>query len=59
MHDNGTAHAAGKVPTRSRRLLRWAHRRRRTALSLWLRGACYGAGTGAVSFATFWLRNHM
>ncbi|MEV4437312.1 hypothetical protein [Streptomyces sp. NPDC049555] len=39
------------------RTLRWARRRRRTALGLLLRGVCYGTGTGLVSMLVFWLQH--
>jgi hypothetical protein len=41
------------------RLLRWAAGRRRAAISLMLRGACYGTGTAAVSFVAVWLQNRL
>ncbi|MFI5809317.1 hypothetical protein [Streptomyces sp. NPDC051561] len=49
---------ARKAIERARQLLRWAVRRRRTAASHLLRGACYGAGTGAVSLILLWLQRH-
>jgi hypothetical protein len=41
------------------RVAAWAAARRRTAVSLALRGACYGAGTGAASILAYWLEHHL
>ncbi|MFJ9100798.1 hypothetical protein ACIRJM_20305 [Streptomyces sp. NPDC102405] len=38
---------------------KWIARRRRTALSHLLRGACYGAGTGAVGLIFVWVEHQM
>ncbi|WP_326615283.1 hypothetical protein OG949_41035 (plasmid) [Streptomyces scopuliridis] len=48
-----------KALTRLSRPVRWAVRRRRTALTHLLRGACYGAGTGAVSILAVWAQQHL
>lgn len=37
----------------------WALARRRAALALALRGACYGAGTGTVGLLTMWLQHRL
>ncbi|MET8831705.1 hypothetical protein ABZX40_38435 [Streptomyces sp. NPDC004610] len=37
-------------------ILRWAARRRRTALVHALRGACYGVRAGAVSLVSVWVQ---
>ncbi|MFE7854375.1 hypothetical protein [Streptomyces sp. NPDC057403] len=37
----------------------WIARRRRTALAQLLRGACYGAGTGAVGLIFMWVEHRM
>ncbi|WP_328752708.1 hypothetical protein OHT57_44710 [Streptomyces sp. NBC_00285] len=37
----------------------WLARRRRTALAQLLRGACYGAGTGAVGLLFMWAEHRM
>lgn len=37
----------------------WITRRRRTALTHLLRGACYGIGTGAVGLLFMWGEHHM
>ncbi|MDH6221677.1 hypothetical protein [Streptomyces pseudovenezuelae] len=36
---------------------KWIARRRRTALAQVLRGACYGAGTGAVGLIFMWAQH--
>ncbi|MGX1471317.1 UNVERIFIED_CONTAM: hypothetical protein RKD50_000125 [Streptomyces canus] len=38
---------------------RWIARRRRTALAHLLRGACYGAGTGAVGLLVMWMEHQL
>lgn len=42
-----------------RRLATWGAARRRLAVALALRGACYGAGTGAVGLITFVVERHL
>ncbi|MFF7566118.1 hypothetical protein [Streptomyces pseudovenezuelae] len=37
----------------------WIVRGRRTALAQLLRGACYGAGTGAVGLFFLWVEHRM
>ncbi|MEU0945531.1 hypothetical protein ABZ379_22505 [Streptomyces canus] len=37
----------------------WTVRRRRIALAQLLRGACYGAGTGAVGLIFVWVEHRM
>lgn len=59
MH-NSPAHCPRRKTTETvRQLVRWAARRRRTATGLLLRGACYGAGTGAVSIIAVWVERHL
>ncbi|MFD5114278.1 hypothetical protein ACFWNG_18510 [Streptomyces sp. NPDC058391] len=41
------------------RLIRWTTRHRRAAASHMLRGACYGAGTGAVSILAVWAQKYL
>nr|WSX75754.1 hypothetical protein OH826_18980 [Streptomyces sp. NBC_00899] len=41
----------------SRALITWAASRRRTAILLTLRGACYGTGT--VGLLTYWIEHHI
>ncbi|MDT0487208.1 hypothetical protein OHQ89_50855 [Streptomyces canus] len=38
---------------------KWIARRRRTALAHLLRGACYGAGTGAVGLIFVWMEHQL
>lgn len=47
-----------KKPNPLRKLTSWTAARRRTALTLALRGACYGTGTGAASLITYWIEHH-
>jgi hypothetical protein len=42
-----------------RALTAWAATRRRAALAQALRGACYGAGTGAAGLATLWIQHRL
>ncbi|MEN8655485.1 hypothetical protein ABCR94_34150 [Streptomyces sp. 21So2-11] len=60
MHHN-SAHRRRRKTTASSigRLLRWASARRRAASGLMLRGACYGAGTTAVSLIAVWAERHI
>ncbi|MFE4609467.1 hypothetical protein [Streptomyces niveus] len=48
-----------KAVTRTKRLVRWAVRQRRTAATHILRGACYSAGAGAVSLLAVWAQQHL
>jgi hypothetical protein len=41
------------------RLRRWIAARRRTAAAHLFRGLCYGTGTGVVSLAVFWIKQHI
>jgi hypothetical protein len=59
MHDSPDRHPARKVPEILHRLVQWTRLRRRVAIGLLLRGACYGLGTGAVSLATFWMQGRL
>lgn len=59
MHNSPAHPLWGKITETVRRLVRWAARRRRTATGLLLRGACYGAGTGAVSILAVWVERHL
>lgn len=59
MQDRPLANSTRKPPAVvARQLLRWAAKRHRTAISLMLRGACYGTGTAAISLITLWVQNH-
>jgi hypothetical protein len=68
MHDRPTPGTPGKKHTRSparslasgaRHLARWVGTRRRAALALMLRGACYGTGTTAAGLIGFWLQHRL
>lgn len=48
-----------RITASCRTALAWAAARRRPALALALRGACYGAGTGAAGLVTFWLEHRL
>jgi hypothetical protein len=54
-----THHVPRKAASQLRRLLRWTLVRRRSAAGHMLRGACYGAGTGAISILTVWAQRHL
>ncbi|MFE4177470.1 hypothetical protein ACFRR7_36450 [Streptomyces sp. NPDC056909] len=41
------------------RLIRWTARNRRAAAGHMLRGACYGAGTAAVSLIAVWAQKYL
>jgi hypothetical protein len=45
--------------TRSRRVREWFTRRRRVMVTSLLRGTCYGAGTGFVGLAFWWIENSL
>jgi hypothetical protein len=52
----------GRARTGPKRLataVEWAARRRRTALTHMLRGACYGIGTGAVGLVYMWVERFL
>ncbi|MFF3459676.1 hypothetical protein ACFYXH_36355 [Streptomyces sp. NPDC002730] len=59
MHNRPARPRWSKTTETVRQLVRWAARRRRTATGLLLRGACYGAGTGAVSILAVWVERHL
>ncbi|MFH8470386.1 hypothetical protein [Streptomyces sp. NPDC017991] len=59
MHDSPESRPARKDPTILHRFVRWARPRRRAAVSLLLRGACYGLGSGAAGLATFWVQSRL
>ncbi|MEU8892898.1 hypothetical protein [Streptomyces sp. NPDC048442] len=59
MSNNHVSCLARKAAESARRLIRWAARRRRTAVSHLLRGACYGVGTGCVSLLVLWAQGRM
>ncbi|MFI1400517.1 hypothetical protein [Streptomyces sp. NPDC020681] len=59
MHDNPDHHSTGRTRAATNRLVQGIRKRRRAAIGLLLRGACYGLGTGAVSVATYWLQSRM
>jgi hypothetical protein len=59
MHHSPARPLWGKTTETVRRMVRWAARRRRIATGLLLRGACYGAGTGAVSILAVWVERHL
>jgi hypothetical protein len=59
MHNSPARQLRGKTTETVRQLVRWAAHRRRTATGLLLRGACYGAGTGAVSILAVWVERHL
>ncbi|MEO3752018.1 hypothetical protein [Streptomyces sp. B6B3] len=44
----------GRFRTTLHELARWARARHRVATGLFLRGACYGAGTTAVTLLAVW-----
>ncbi|GAA4704001.1 hypothetical protein [Streptomyces youssoufiensis] len=48
-----------RTKTAIERATQWAARRRRAAVSLILRGACYGAGTSAVGLLAYWARGYL
>jgi hypothetical protein len=57
MHANPHPSRPGRE--RLRTAWTWLARRRRTALNQLLRGACYGAGTGAVGLFFMWVEHQM
>jgi hypothetical protein len=59
MHDNADTRTTGVIRPHHNRIAQWLRQRRRTAISLLLRGACYGTGTGLASLAAWWIRTHM
>ncbi|MET7718839.1 hypothetical protein [Streptomyces sp. NPDC005407] len=59
MHNSPARPLWSKTADTVRQLVRWAARRRRAATGLLLRGACYGAGTGAVSILAVWVERHL
>jgi hypothetical protein len=59
MHHSPARRAPRETAQTLRRLIRWAARRRRAAAALALRGACYGAGTAAVSVIAVWVEQHL
>ncbi|MFF3402985.1 hypothetical protein ACFYW6_31340 [Streptomyces sp. NPDC002659] len=59
MHDSPGHYSTGRARSAVHRLVRGIRRRRRAAIGLLLRGACYGLGAGAVSGAAYWLQSRM
>lgn len=59
MHHSPAHRPWRKTAATLHRLIHWAARRRRAATGLVLRGACYGAGTGAVSIIAVWVEQHL
>nr|WSX75786.1 hypothetical protein OH826_19195 [Streptomyces sp. NBC_00899] len=59
MQDRTRHRTAHRIAQTSRNLYSWAASRRRTAILLALRGACYGAGTGTMGLLTYWIEHHI
>lgn len=59
MHNSRAPHQTRKNTGPRPTLRRRAARRSRTAASHMLRGACYGAGTGAVSILALWAQRYL
>ncbi|MET7575289.1 hypothetical protein ABZT04_43585 [Streptomyces sp. NPDC005492] len=56
---NPNAHPPRADKNRRSAAVAWRARRRRTALTQVMRGACYGIGTGAVGLAFVWAQQHL